>query len=83
MAELLVGQSVPRVDGDAKVRGTASYIDDMVVPGALFGATLRSNVPRGVFRGITKDPSFDWSGITVVTAEDVPENVVADRKSVV
>ena len=40
MTKGFVGQSVPRVDGEAKVRGTAVYVDDMVVPGALFGGTV-------------------------------------------
>ena len=74
---LLVGQSVARVDGPAKVRGSAMYIDDYVVPGALHGGTVRSQVARGKLRGIVKDPKFDWSGITVLTHEDVPHNTVA------
>jgi CO/xanthine dehydrogenase Mo-binding subunit len=72
-----VGQSVPRVDGASKVRGAAIYVDDIVVPGALHGGTVRSQVARGRLRGITKDPSFDWSGIVVLTHADVPHNTVA------
>ena len=40
----LVGQSIARVDGPAKVRGSAMYIDDYVVPGALHGGTVRSEI---------------------------------------
>src|SRR5437868_13832850 len=58
-----VGASIPRVDGAAKVRGAAMYVDDIVVPGALHGGTVRSTVARGRLRGIKKDPRFDWSGI--------------------
>jgi CO/xanthine dehydrogenase Mo-binding subunit len=73
-----VGQSIARVDGPAKVRGLAAYVDDLVVPGALYGATVRSAVPRGRLRSIRRDPGFDWTGITVVTHEDLPsDNVVA------
>jgi CO/xanthine dehydrogenase Mo-binding subunit len=73
-----VGQSVARLDGPAKVRGLAAYVDDLVVPGALHGATVRSAVARGRLRGIRRDPAFDWTGITVVTHEDLPsDNVVA------
>ena len=67
-----VGTSVPRVDGEAKVRGTALYVDDIAVPDALFGATVRSRVPHGILRAIRRDPAFDWSGIVVATAEDIP-----------
>jgi CO/xanthine dehydrogenase Mo-binding subunit len=74
----LVGQSVPRCDGPAKVTGQARYADDLARPGeALLGATLRSPVARGRLVSITPDPAFDWVGITVVTAADVPVNVVA------
>jgi CO/xanthine dehydrogenase Mo-binding subunit len=73
----LIGRSVPRPDGPAKVTGRARYVDDVAEPGMLVGATLRSTVARGRLRGIVKDPSFDWSGLTVVTAENVPANVVA------
>ena len=73
----LIGRSVPRPDGPAKVTGRARYVDDVAEPGMLVGATLRSAVARGRLRGIVRDPSFDWSGLTVVTAENVPANVVA------
>ena len=73
----LVGRSIPRSDGPAKVTGRARYVDDVTRPGTLVGATLRSTVARGRLRGIEKDSSFDWTGITVVTAENVPANVVA------
>ncbi len=73
-----VGVSVPRVDGAPKVVGTARYVDDYPpLAGELFGATVRSPVARGKLRAIKFDPSFDWSDVTTVTAEDVPVNVVA------
>ncbi len=72
----LVGRSVPRPDGPAKVTGPARYVDDVFLPGTCSGATVRSDVPRGRLRGVDNDPSFDWSGITVVTADNVPVNVV-------
>ena len=73
----LVGRSVPRADGPAKVAGTARYVDDLTRPGMLFGATLRSPVARGRLNGIRRDPAFDWDGVTVATAEDVPVNAVS------
>src|SRR5688500_390707 len=72
VAQQSVGTSVPRVDGDAKVRGTAIYVDDIPVPDALHGATVRSRVPRGILPAIRRGPSFGWSGVSVVTAENVP-----------
>src|SRR5438045_5142102 len=72
-----IGQSVPRREGAAKVTGVARYTDDLAVPGAWYGKTVRSSIPRGRLQSIRRDPSFDWSRVVVVTAEDIPgENVV-------
>jgi CO/xanthine dehydrogenase Mo-binding subunit len=54
-------------------------VDDLLVPGAWYGRTIRSTVARGAIRSITFDPAFDWSPsrVIVVTAADIPgENVV-------
>jgi CO/xanthine dehydrogenase Mo-binding subunit len=73
-----VGSSPPRVDGVAKVTGAAVYVDDIAPEGVQFGRTLRSQVPHGVLRGVWLEPGFDWTDVTVVTAEDLPgPNVVA------
>jgi CO/xanthine dehydrogenase Mo-binding subunit len=42
-----VGANVRRKDGDAKVTGAATYIDDLTFPDMLFGVTIRSTIPRG------------------------------------
>ncbi|MBI5513011.1 MAG: xanthine dehydrogenase family protein [Deltaproteobacteria bacterium] len=76
-ARLYVGQNVPRVDGVAKVTGAAKYLDDLHLPDMLHGATVRSEVARGRLTGLAVDPWLAEHGVTVVTAEDVPENVVA------
>jgi CO/xanthine dehydrogenase Mo-binding subunit len=72
-----VGHPVPRREGGEKVTGRARYTDDLVVPGAWYGKTVRSSIPRGRVRSITFDPAFDWSRVVVVTAQDIPgDNVV-------
>ena len=50
--EQIVGKSVPRKEGRDKVTGAARYIDDMTMPGMLYGATVRSQIPRGVIKKI-------------------------------
>jgi CO/xanthine dehydrogenase Mo-binding subunit len=67
-----VGQDIGRVDGDAKVRGSARYVDDLKLPGMWFGATKRSEVAHGILKGIRQGEGFDWSEIVVVTADDIP-----------
>jgi CO/xanthine dehydrogenase Mo-binding subunit len=67
-----IGRPVPRKEGREKVTGRARYIDDLSSPGALYGVTVRSSVPRGVLRKIHFDPGVPWEEITVVTAADIP-----------
>jgi CO/xanthine dehydrogenase Mo-binding subunit len=74
----IVGSSVPRKEGWGKVTGAARYVDDMVLPGMLHGATVRSNIPRGKIRKITFGPGINWDEFVVVTAKDIPgKNCVA------
>ena len=68
----LIGTSVVRREGRAKVTGQARYVDDMMLPGMLHGVTVRSQVPRGTLLGIDFDPSIPWDEFTIVTAKDVP-----------
>src|SRR5260370_7360003 len=68
----IVGASVPRKEGWDKVTGAARYVDDMVLPGMLYGATVRSNVARGKIRKISFDATLSWKDFVVVTAKDIP-----------
>ncbi len=72
------GASPLRREGPAKLTGAAKYADDLVLPGAWYGATLRSSEPRARFIGLELDDAFDWSKVVVVTADDIPgDNVVS------
>ena len=64
-----VGRNTPRVDGVAKVTGAARYLDDLELPGVWHGVTVRSTVAHGSFDGLDLDPAFDWSQVTLVTAD--------------
>src|SRR4029450_2107962 len=68
----LIGRSIPRREGRAKVTGQARYVDDFALPGMLYGATVRSEVARGRILAIDFDPSIPWDEFTIVTAADVP-----------
>jgi CO/xanthine dehydrogenase Mo-binding subunit len=67
-----VGRSARRREGPEKLTGRALYVDDHPLPGALFGATLRSTIPRGKITKLELDPAFPWGEFVVVTARDVP-----------
>lgn len=73
-----IGQNVLRREAGDKVTGRARYVDDVVLPDMIFGATVRSRVPRGKIERIHFDPGVPWDEITVVTAKDLPgPNVIA------
>ncbi len=68
----IVGKSVPRKEGRDKVTGKSQYVDDMVLPNMLFGATVRSQIPRGRIRNITFASGIPWDEFVIVSAKDIP-----------
>ncbi len=77
-SDRIVGVSVPRKEGRDKVTGRAQYVDDMTLPGTLYGATVRSQMPRGKIKKITFGPGIAWDEFVVVTAKDIPgKNIIA------
>jgi CO/xanthine dehydrogenase Mo-binding subunit len=71
-----------RREGPAKLTGVALYTDDLVVPGAWYGTTIRSTDAHARFDALVQDDAFDWSSVVVVTAADIPgDNVVSSIKS--
>jgi CO/xanthine dehydrogenase Mo-binding subunit len=74
---MTIGQGIRRADGYAKVTGAALYVDDIHPENCLHGATVRAQVAHARLLGIEKDPAFDWTDITLLTAKDIPgENLV-------
>ena len=68
----IVGKSVPRKEGRDKVTGRSQYVDDMVLPNMLFGATVRSQIPRGRIKKISFGPGIAWDEFVIVSAKDIP-----------
>src|SRR5918992_974329 len=67
-----------RREGPAKLTGEAKFADDIVFPGAWFGATIRSTEPHARLLSVELDDAFDWKRVVVVTADDIPgENLVS------
>jgi CO/xanthine dehydrogenase Mo-binding subunit len=77
-SERIVGKSVPRKEGRDKVTGRSMYVDDMVLPNMLFGATVRSQIPRGRIKKITFGPGINWNEFVIASAKDIPgKNCIA------
>jgi CO/xanthine dehydrogenase Mo-binding subunit len=67
-----------RREGPGKLTGTARYADDLVFPGAWYGATIRSTDAHARLLEFERDEAFDWSKVVVVTAADIPgDNIVS------
>ena len=70
----IVGQSFPRVESNAKVTGTAQYVDDMQFgPNLLYGRLKRSPIPHGFITRIDTSKAKALPGVrVVVTGPDYP-----------
>lgn len=74
----IVGTSVPRLEGRDKVTGRARYVDDLELPQMLYGATVRSRIPRGKIKSITFGSGIAWNEFVIVAAKDIPgKNCIA------
>ena len=72
------GRGPLRREGPDKLTGTAKYADDLVFPGAWYGATIRSSDAHARLLGFERDESFDWTKVVFVTAADIPgDNIVS------
>lgn len=67
-----VGTSPLRKEGVEKLTGQATYVDDIRLPGMLYGVTVRSSVPRGKILNIHFEGDLPWDEFVVVTAQDCP-----------
>lgn len=61
-----------RREGLEKLLGKAVYVDDLVMDGCLWGATVRSPSARGAIREIRFREDVDWSEFVVVDHRDIP-----------
>jgi len=72
-----VGQSIPRVEGPAKVKGLTKYTADVSRPGILWGKVLRSPLPHARILNINTDRAKNLPGVkAVIIAHDVSSRLV-------
>ncbi len=68
-----VGKRIPKIDAQDKVTGRSVYIQDLKVPGMLYGKILRSTYPHArIVRRDTSRAKRLLGVRAVITAEDVP-----------
>lgn len=70
---MVVGKSVPRVDGYEKVTGRAKYTDDLVGKDALIAKILHSTIANGLVKSMDTSEAEKIPGVVkIVTCFDVP-----------
>ena len=68
----LIGQSVPRVEGRAKVTGAGGYTADVRLPGMLWGKLLRSSEPHARLLKVDAAKARELPGVrAVLTGADI------------
>ena len=68
-----VGDVTPRADAPPKVKGEFAYASDLIVPGMLFGHTLRSPHAHARIASIDISQAVSMPGVhAVLTHDDVP-----------
>ncbi|MDQ6691550.1 MAG: molybdopterin-dependent oxidoreductase, partial [Candidatus Dormibacteraeota bacterium] len=68
-----IGESIPRPDSPAKVRGEFTFGSDLVAPGMIYGRTVRSPHPRALVRSVDTRAAAAMAGVrAVLTAADIP-----------
>lgn len=68
-----LSERMPRLDAREKVLGTGKYVEDLKMPGMLYGAALRPKTPRERILSIDTSAAEAHPGVVaVLTAKDVP-----------
>jgi CO/xanthine dehydrogenase Mo-binding subunit len=71
----VVGKKIPKKDAPLKVAGGALYIQDIKVPGMLYGKILYSKYPHAKILKIDTSKALVLPGVrAVLTGADVPNN---------
>ncbi len=72
----VVGTRVPMLDAAQKVKGTALFTDDLILPGMLHGKVLRSPLPHAKILHIDTSRAERLPGVKgVVTGRDIPDRM--------
>lgn len=75
--EALLSRRFKRIDVAEKVLGTGEFVDDITLPGMIYAKALRTAHPRArIIRIDTNKAKAHPDCVTVLTAEDVPENII-------
>lgn len=76
-----VGQPLPQVDSIEKARGLTQYLQDLSVPGMIYGAIARSQTPHARIKAVDTSRAERLPGVrAVITAKDCPGILFGPQK---
>ncbi|MDR1619751.1 MAG: xanthine dehydrogenase family protein molybdopterin-binding subunit [Clostridiales bacterium] len=78
VAESFIGKNTPRSDGFAKVTGTMQYTSDIIIPGMMYGALLRSPHPHAEIISVDTSAA-EAMGAVCLTYKDINPVVYNER----
>lgn len=71
----LIGEGLGRVDAEEKTLGVGEYVDDLKVPGMVYGVALRTKYPRAFIKDIDFSEAKSLEGVVkIITAKEIPGN---------
>jgi len=76
----IVGTAVERVDIPGKVTGGVAYVQDLRLPGMLFGRIVRPPSPGAVLTALDEAPARKLPGIVAIVRDGSFVGVVAERE---
>ena len=76
----LIGERVPRLEDEPLLRGRGRFVDDIVLPGLLHVAFLRSPHPHALIRSIDKSAALAMPGVHAVLTLDDLAKVMSNRR---
>ncbi|HEX6512168.1 MAG TPA: xanthine dehydrogenase family protein molybdopterin-binding subunit, partial [Chloroflexota bacterium] len=80
MAVSVIGERVPRVEGIEKVTGEALYAANVLLPGTIWGKSLRSPHAYARIKSIDVGQARALPGVlAVITAKDIKNNLIGKR----
>ncbi len=74
----LTGQPVTRVEDHRILTGTGRYVDDVMAPGLLHAAFLRSTAPHARLRSVAVDAAREGPGVVGVWTDSEMRSLAAD-----
>src|ERR1700733_227635 len=79
-ADSMIGETIPRLEDPALLRGAARFVDDIHLPGLLEAAFVRSPHAHALIRGIDKSRALAAPGVhAVLTLDDLRPHLKIER----